>query len=96
MDHHDSHVGAGTPASDNGHHSHEGTDAGAVTRAQLNVVTLLTVLGPRRRSGYSRLGGQPLLQRRGCRRGNHAAGYGDEPRYTSGCDARDGCGRPNR
>ena len=44
MDHHDSHLGAGTPASDNGHHAHEVTEAGAATRPQLNVVTLLTVL----------------------------------------------------
>jgi FtsP/CotA-like multicopper oxidase with cupredoxin domain len=44
MEHHDSHLGARTPASDNGHRSHDVTDAGAVTRPQLIVVTLLTVL----------------------------------------------------
>jgi FtsP/CotA-like multicopper oxidase with cupredoxin domain len=44
MDHHDSHLGAGTPASHNGHHTHEVTDADAVTRPQLIVVALLTVL----------------------------------------------------
>lgn len=44
MDHHDSQLDATTPASGNGHRTQQVKDVGAVTRPQLIVVTLLTVL----------------------------------------------------